>query len=157
MSNSSQRHELLQHARLSYPSLSPRVCLNSCPLSQWCYLTISSSVAFFSCCLQSLPASESFPMKMGFPKLGKITIISKMRHIDPTSFYSVASRASHGRPVDPNEMLPTSRAAGKAQRLKQEGTGAFQGGSKPGSSCCRFLFMNGTPGVMQGSSEHKTK
>ena len=33
------------------PSLSPRVCSNSCPLSRWCYLTISSSVAPFSICL----------------------------------------------------------------------------------------------------------
>ena len=38
----------LQHARLPCPSLSPGVCSNSCPLSQWCYLTISSSAALFS-------------------------------------------------------------------------------------------------------------
>ena len=38
----------LQHARLPCPSLSPRVCPNSCSLSQWCYLTITSSVTFFS-------------------------------------------------------------------------------------------------------------
>ena len=44
------------------PSLSPRVCSNSCLLSLWCYLTISSSAALFSFCLQSFPASESFPM-----------------------------------------------------------------------------------------------
>ena len=37
----------LQHARLPCPSLCPRVCSNSCPLSQWCYLTITSSVTFF--------------------------------------------------------------------------------------------------------------
>ena len=42
------------------PSLSPRVCSNSCPLSQWCHPTISSSVAHFSSCLQSFPASGSF-------------------------------------------------------------------------------------------------
>ena len=30
----------LQHTRLFFPSLSPRVCSDSCPLSQWCYLTI---------------------------------------------------------------------------------------------------------------------
>ena len=41
--------------------LSPRVCSNSCPLSWWCYLTISSSVPHFSSCLQSFPASGSFP------------------------------------------------------------------------------------------------
>ena len=39
MSDSLWPHEL-QHARLPYPSLSPRVCLNSCPLSQWCHPTI---------------------------------------------------------------------------------------------------------------------
>ena len=43
MSNSLQPH-WLQHARLSYPSLSPGVCSNSCPLSQWCHPTISSSL-----------------------------------------------------------------------------------------------------------------
>ena len=52
----------LQHARLPCTSLSPRVCSNSCPLSQWWYLTISSSAAIFSFCLQSFPASGSFPM-----------------------------------------------------------------------------------------------
>ena len=46
----------LQHTRLPCPPLSPRVCSNSCPLSQWCYLTISSSAALFFC-LQSFPTS----------------------------------------------------------------------------------------------------
>ena len=46
----------LQHARLPCP-LSPRVYSNSCPLSQWCHPTISSSVSPFSSCLQSFPAS----------------------------------------------------------------------------------------------------
>ena len=50
----------LQHARPPCPSPSPRVCSNSCLLSQWCYLTISSSAAPFSLCLQSLPLSGSF-------------------------------------------------------------------------------------------------
>ena len=38
----------LQHARLPCPSLSPRVCSDSCPLSRWCYLTISTSASPFS-------------------------------------------------------------------------------------------------------------
>ena len=47
-----------QHTRLLCPPLSPRVCSNSCPFSQWCYLTISSSaIPFF--CLQSFPISRS--------------------------------------------------------------------------------------------------
>ena len=38
------QHHGLQHTRLLHPSPSPRVCWNSCPLSQWCRPTISSSV-----------------------------------------------------------------------------------------------------------------
>ena len=60
------KHHELQHARLPCPSLSPGVCSNSCPLSQWCYLTILSSVALFSFCLESFPASGSFPMNRLF-------------------------------------------------------------------------------------------
>ena len=52
----------LQHARLPCPSLTPRVCSNSCPFSQWCHPTISSSVAPFSFCPQSFPASGSLPV-----------------------------------------------------------------------------------------------
>ena len=49
----------LQHSRLPCPPLSPAVCSNSCSLSRWCYLTISPSVALFSSCPQSFPASVS--------------------------------------------------------------------------------------------------
>ena len=48
-----------QHARLPCPLPPPRICSNSCPLSQWCHPTILSSVIPFSC-LQSFPASGSF-------------------------------------------------------------------------------------------------
>ena len=51
-----------QHTRLPCPSLSPGVCSNSCPFSWWCHPTVSSSVAPFSLCPQSFPASGSFPM-----------------------------------------------------------------------------------------------
>ena len=50
-----------QHARLPCPSPTPRDCSNSCPLSQWCHPTVSSSVIPFSSCLQSFPAAGSFP------------------------------------------------------------------------------------------------
>ena len=56
----------LQHARLPFPPLSPGVCSNSCPLSQWCHPTISSSVTPFSSYLQSFLASGSFPMSQFF-------------------------------------------------------------------------------------------
>ena len=52
----------LQHSRLPCPPPTPRACSNSCPSSRWCHLTISSSVVPFSFCLQSFPASGSFPM-----------------------------------------------------------------------------------------------
>ena len=57
----------LQHARLPCPSTSPRVCSNSCPLSQWCHPTILSSVTPFPSCLKSFPASGSFLMSQLFP------------------------------------------------------------------------------------------
>ena len=60
----------LQHARLPCPSLSPG-CSNSCLLSQWCHPTISSSVAPFSSCPQSFPASGSFPMSLLFTSGGQ--------------------------------------------------------------------------------------
>ena len=61
----------LQHTRPPCSSSSPRVCSNSCPLSQWCHPTISSSVIPFSSCLQSFPASESFPMSRLFASGGQ--------------------------------------------------------------------------------------
>ena len=57
--------------RLSCPSLSPGVCSNSCALSRWCYLTISSCVVPFSSCLLWFLASGSFPMSWVFPSGGQ--------------------------------------------------------------------------------------
>ena len=65
MSDSLQPHGL-EHPRLPRPTLSSGVCSNSCPLSQWCYLTISCSAATFSSCLQSFPASGPFPVSQLF-------------------------------------------------------------------------------------------
>ena len=48
-----------QHTRLHCPAQSPRVCSDSCPLNRGCYLTVSSSAAPFSFCLQYFPASGS--------------------------------------------------------------------------------------------------
>ena len=61
----------MQHTRLPCPSLSPWVCSNSCPLSQWCHPTISSSVIPFSSCPQSFPASGSFPVSQIFVSGGQ--------------------------------------------------------------------------------------
>ena len=56
VSNSLWPHGL-QHARPPCPSPIPRVYSNSCPPSQWCHPTISSSVFHFSSCLESFPVS----------------------------------------------------------------------------------------------------
>ena len=60
----------LQHARSPCSSPTPGVYSNSYPLSQRCYPTISSSVIPFSSCLQSFPASGSFPMSQFFASAG---------------------------------------------------------------------------------------
>ena len=65
MFNSLPPHEL-QHARLPCPLLSPGVCSNSSALSWWCHPIISFSVAPFSSCLQSFPASGSLPISWLF-------------------------------------------------------------------------------------------
>ena len=59
-SSSLQSHGL-QHARLPCASPTPEACSSSCPSSWQCHPTISSSVAAFFSCLQSFPASGSFP------------------------------------------------------------------------------------------------
>ena len=68
--SSSLKPHGLQHARPPCPSPTPGVYSNSCPLSQWCHPTISSSVVPFSSCLQSFPASESFQINQFFTSGG---------------------------------------------------------------------------------------
>ena len=70
VSNSLQRYGL-KHARLPSPSPTHGACSNSCPSSRWCHPTVSSSVVPFSLCLQSLPASGSFPMSQFFTSGGQ--------------------------------------------------------------------------------------
>ena len=77
MSSSFPPHGL-QHARPSCPSPTPGVCSNSCPLSQWCHPTISSSVVPFSFHLQSFPASRSFQMSQFFASGGQSIGVSAL-------------------------------------------------------------------------------
>ena len=65
MSDSLWPHEM-QHARRLCPSLSSRVCSNSCPSSWWCHPTVASTVAPFSSCLQSFPVPGSFAVSQFF-------------------------------------------------------------------------------------------
>ena len=93
-----QPHEL-QHARLPCPSLSPGVCPNSCPLSQWCHLTVTSFAAPFFC-LQSFPASGSFPTSWLFASGGQ-------------SIGALSSNFSRSPPVNVNFIIsPSSEYSG---------------------------------------------
>ena len=56
----------LQYTRLPCPSPTPGACSNSCPSRRWCHQTIS-----FSSCLQSFPASGSFPVSQFFASGGQ--------------------------------------------------------------------------------------
>ena len=73
----------LQHIRLPCPSPAPRACSNSCPLSQWYYPIISSSVVPFSSCLQSSPASGSFQMSQLFLSGGQSIGVSASASVLP--------------------------------------------------------------------------
>ena len=75
----------LQHARLPCPSPSPGACSNSCPLSQWCHPTISSSLVPFSSCPQDLPASRSFPMSQLFESCVQSIGSSALPSVLPTN------------------------------------------------------------------------
>ena len=84
VSDSSWPHGL-QHTRLPYPSLSPRVCSNSCPLSWWCHPTISSSVTPFSSCPQSFPVPGSCPVSRLFTSGGQSSGASASASVLPVN------------------------------------------------------------------------
>ena len=82
MFNSVWPHEL-QHNKPLCPSPTPRVYSNSCPSSQWCHPTISSSVVPFSSHLQSFPASGSSQKSQFFPSSGQSTGVSASASVLP--------------------------------------------------------------------------
>ena len=82
VSDSLRPHEL-QHAGPPCPSPTPGVHSDSCPSSRWCHLAISSCVIPFSSCLQSLSASESFPMSQLFAWGGQSIGVSASASVLP--------------------------------------------------------------------------
>ena len=86
VSSSLQSHEV-QHARLPCPSPTPRAFSNSCPSSQWCHPTSSSSVVPFSSCLQSFPASGSLPMSQLFASGGQSIGVSVSASVLPMNIW----------------------------------------------------------------------
>ena len=73
----------LQHTRLPCPSPTPGACSNSCPSYQWYHPTISFSVIPFSSCLQSFPASGSFPMSQFYASGGQNSVASVLASVLP--------------------------------------------------------------------------
>ena len=111
MSDSLRPHEL-QHARPSCPKPTPGVYSSSCPLSRWCYPTISSSVVPFSSHLQSFPALGSFQMSQFFASGGQSIGVSASAEILPmniqdwfclgwTGWISLLSKVSQGSSPTP--------------------------------------------------------
>ena len=84
LSNSLGPHEP-QHIRPPYPSTTPKVYSNPCPLSRWCHPTISFSVILFSSCLQSFPASGSFQISQLFTSGGQSTGVSASTSVLPVN------------------------------------------------------------------------
>ena len=82
VSNSLQPHGL-QYSRLPCPSSSPGACSNSCPLSQWCHPTTSSSVIPFSFCFQFFSTSEFFLISWLFVSGGQSTGASASASVLP--------------------------------------------------------------------------
>ena len=81
----------LQYTRLLCPSLSPEVCSDSCPLSWWCSLSISSSAASFSIRLQSFPASGSFQWVSSLHQVAKVLLIVILNSLSDNSKIYVIS------------------------------------------------------------------
>ena len=82
MSDSLRPHEP-QHTRPPWPSPTPGVHPNPCPLSWWCHPAITSSVIPFSSCPQSFPASGSFQMSQLFASGGQSIGVSASTSVLP--------------------------------------------------------------------------
>ena len=92
VSNSLWPQGAAAHTRPLCPSLSPRVCSNSCSLSQWCHPTISSSVIRFSSCPQFFPNQSLFQgvsslhLCVRLPKYWSFSISSSNKYSGLISF-----------------------------------------------------------------------
>ena len=107
VSDSLRPHEL-QHARPPCPSPTPRVHPDSCPSSQWCHPAISSSVAPFSSCPQSLPASESFPMSQLFTWAGQSIGVLALASFLPRNPRTDLQNGLVGSPWSPRDSQESS-------------------------------------------------
>ena len=107
MSDSLRTHGL-QHASLVCSSPTPRAASNSCPLSRWCHPIISSSVVPFSSCLQSFPASGSFPRSPLFASGGQSIGVSASASVLPMNIQDWFSLGLVGSPCSPRDSQDSS-------------------------------------------------
>ena len=123
VSNSLWPH-VQQHSRHLCPSPFPEVCPSSCPLHQWCHLTISSSDALFSCGPQSFPMSGTFPMSQLFVSGDQNTGVSVSASVLPTSIqgwfplrqgfpYGSVAKESACNAGDPGSIPGSGRSSGE--------------------------------------------
>ena len=101
---------VLQHARPPCPSPTPRTYSHSCPLSQWCHPTTSSSVAPFPSCFQSFPVLGSFPMSQFFESGGQsigVSVSVLPMNIQNWSPLGLTGLISPCSPRDSQESSPT--------------------------------------------------
>ena len=110
MSDSLWPHKL-QHANISCPSSAPGAYSRSCPLSQWCHPTLSSSVTPLSSCPQSFPESGSFRMSWllasGGQSIGASTsasvLLMNIQDWFPLGMTGLISLLSKGFSVPPDD------------------------------------------------------
>ena len=99
----------LQHTTSPCPSATPRAYSNSCPLSQWCHPTISSSVVPFSSHLQSFPASGSFQMSQLLASGGQSIGVSASASVLPVNIQNwFPLRWTVGSPCSPRDSQESS-------------------------------------------------
>ena len=142
----------LQYTKLPCSSPTPRACSNSCPSSQWCHPTISSSVIPFSSCLQSFPASGSFPMSPFFTSVAKV-LEFQLQHqsfqwIFRTDFLSDWLVWSPCSPRDSQESSPTPQ-------FKSISSLALPYSSNGKESACDAGDQGSIPGSGRSSGERK--
>ena len=98
----------LQHTMFPCPSPTPKACSNSCPSSQWCHPTISSSVVPSSSCLQSFPASGSFPVSQFFAPGGRSIGVSASASVLPMNSLDWSPLGLVGSPCSPRDSQESS-------------------------------------------------
>ena len=163
VSDSLQPHGL-HHTRLPCPPPTPRAYSNSCPSSQWCHPIISSSVVPFSSCLQSFPASGSFPMSQFFSSGGQSIGASASASVLPTNiqdwFPLGLTVWISLQSAEINTPLYINYTSIKTSLKKTKQKKDFPGGSAGKESPCNLADLGLIPGLgrcpREGATTHSS-